>query len=529
MATSVAKLSVQLSASVGTYQKQMQRASQSTQRVGESMQQLAKRAALMSAAAATAAAATTAAMVRSGLQTVDALAKFSDRIGIATEALAGLQHAAKLTGVQVAQLEMGLQRMTRRIAEAAMGSGEAVKALQELGLDAQQLAMMSPDEQFRAIAEAMEQVSNQGDRVRLAMRLFDSEGVALVNTLRLGADGLREMEAEAARLGLTMSREQARAVEAANDSIARLKALATGLANQLAIALAPNITETANRLAGMAAQADSVANAARSIAKGIAVVQAVLHDLGRGVRMLWQMFRSLTAEILRDITRMVEVLLLAAKATADFVGLGSGVLDKLTIAATASREALEAIRLESQLAFGAIAREDGGVFDLAERFRAIDAAATSSTGAVESLQNQLQMPIDLSEIERAADALSELERFAERVYEQTRTPLEQFEKQMEKLREALEKGLIDDDTFRRAVEQAEERMRQAIGVDDLPEAEARRPGEFRQVRLSRMALQAAPGARRTLPQPVTSPRLDEISATLSQIAKRTLPAAVARG
>lgn len=529
MATSVAKLSVQLSASVGAYQKRMQQASRSTETVGQSMARVAKRASLMAAAAATAAAGTVAAMVRAGLQSTDALAKFADRIGIGTEALAGLRYAAGITGVDVRKLEMGLQRMTRRIAEAAMGSGEAVKALAELGLDAQKLAAMRPDEQFRAIAEAMRGVANQGDRVRLAMRLFDSEGVALVNTLRLGADGLREMEAEAARLGLTMSRDQAAAVEQANDAIGRLKALAAGLAAQLAVALAPNISETANRLANLAAQGDKVANTARSIAKTIAVVQAVLFDLWRGLQIIWRFLSQMLAELAEGIARIVNVVLKVLHALATVTGVGEQAMQDLVIASEALADAFGEVADENQAMARQLVEAEGGVFSLGERFRQIDALAEQSTDAVSDLQDQLAMPIDTEEIDKAAAALRELEQFAKRVYEQTRTPLEQFEAQMEKLREALEKGLIDEDTFRRAVEQAEERMQQALGRDDTPEAEAARPGEFRQVRLSRLALQSAPGTRRSLPQPVTSPKIDTIADLLGQLVKRSMPAAVARG
>ena len=50
---------------------------------------------------------------------IDEQAKFADKIGISTDELAGLQHAGELTGASVNTLNLGLQRMTRRVAEAA--------------------------------------------------------------------------------------------------------------------------------------------------------------------------------------------------------------------------------------------------------------------------------------------------------------------------------------------------------------------------------------------------------------------------
>ena len=163
-------------------------------------------------------------VINKSREAIDQQAKFADRIGISTEALGGLTHAANLTGVSQQNLQLGLQRMTRRVAEAAQGTGEAKNALAELGLEADQLAKLPVDEQFAEIAEAMADVENQGDRVRLAMRLFDSEGVALVNTLRLGKDGLRDAQIEAEKYGIALSGLDAQKVQDANDEITRAKA-----------------------------------------------------------------------------------------------------------------------------------------------------------------------------------------------------------------------------------------------------------------------------------------------------------------
>ena len=57
---------------------------------------------------------------------VDALAKTADKLGLTTEELASLRHAASITaGVTSQTLDMALQRMTRRLSEAASGTGEA--------------------------------------------------------------------------------------------------------------------------------------------------------------------------------------------------------------------------------------------------------------------------------------------------------------------------------------------------------------------------------------------------------------------
>jgi len=201
----------------------------------------------LAASLSTATAALTASVV-SATRSIDQLAKTSDKLGISTEKLQLLRHAADLTGVATQQLDTGLQRMTRRVAEAAQGTGEAVNALRELRLDAQELVRLSPDQIFQRIGEAMGDVSNQSDRVRLAMKLFDSEGVGLVNTLKLTREQLDGMQKDLDRFGVTVSREGAARIEAMNDQFTVLGGSFTGLANQIAVGLAPALQVLARDL-----------------------------------------------------------------------------------------------------------------------------------------------------------------------------------------------------------------------------------------------------------------------------------------
>jgi len=181
------------------------------------------------------------ALLRQASISADELAKTSDKLGTTTEGLAGMRYAAKLTGVQTSKLEMALQRMTRRVSEAAAGSGEAKDAIKELGLDAKALNTLSPDMMFREIAKAMQNVGSQGDKVRLAFKLFDSEGVDLVNTLALGNKELERLTAEAKKLGTGISRIDAAKVEMMNDSFTRLREAVSGVALQLLTKMTPYI------------------------------------------------------------------------------------------------------------------------------------------------------------------------------------------------------------------------------------------------------------------------------------------------
>src|SRR5690606_8170276 len=72
--------------------------------------------------------------VNTQLRSADQMLKLTQRIGGTTESLSELQYVASQANIEFNTLTMGLQRMTRRVAEAARGTGEARGALRELGL-----------------------------------------------------------------------------------------------------------------------------------------------------------------------------------------------------------------------------------------------------------------------------------------------------------------------------------------------------------------------------------------------------------
>lgn len=187
-------------------------------------------------------------MVKSSIDATDALAKTASKIGTTTEALSALRYAANLSGVETNTLDMAMQRFTRRLSEAVKGTGEAKGALQELELNARDLARLPLDQRMAVLADAFGNVSSETDKLRLAFKLFDSEGVALVNMLNNGSDGLQDMFDDAEALGLIMRSNAAKGVEQASDSLYRIGRVALGVRDTFVAAIAPAIKLISDRL-----------------------------------------------------------------------------------------------------------------------------------------------------------------------------------------------------------------------------------------------------------------------------------------
>jgi hypothetical protein len=69
------------------------------------------------------------------------------------------------------------------------------------------------------VADAFARIEDPAERVRLAFKLFDSEGVALVNLLRGGSDVLDEMRERARDLGIVLDEALVRDAERARTEL----------------------------------------------------------------------------------------------------------------------------------------------------------------------------------------------------------------------------------------------------------------------------------------------------------------------
>lgn len=253
-------------------------------KLGSKFGGLGKKVGLMGAAAGLALAALTVKTMKA----TDALGKTADKLGVMPAKLQAIQRAAQLTGVGVDTANMALQRMVRRVQEAAMGTGEAKGALADLGLEAKELAKLSADEQFKRIADAMGNVSESGEKVRLAMKLFDSEGVALVNTLALGSKGLEEIEDDMDALGISMTRFNISKIEQANDAFLKASQNSQSFAQSFAVALAPAITAVSEKFTEFAKQTGGFDAIALRMVDGVMTAIGILMNGFHGLKIAFQ-------------------------------------------------------------------------------------------------------------------------------------------------------------------------------------------------------------------------------------------------
>jgi hypothetical protein len=226
------------------------RLSQEMEAANRRLAAFSRRVRVASAAAVAAATAAGVAMIRSGLQTVDAQAKLAASLETTVASIQVLERAGDLAGVSMGQIEQATLQLTRRLSQAAAGTGPAADALDRLGVSAAELQALPLDRRIALIQERLAAFVPEAERAAVASQLF-GDRAALVFT-RIDTATLRQATEDVLAFGVVVSDQDADQIEHTNDAISRLGLIWRGLSNQLAVAAAPALETVAEAMAAVA-------------------------------------------------------------------------------------------------------------------------------------------------------------------------------------------------------------------------------------------------------------------------------------
>ena len=338
------------------------------------------------AAGAAAAVVVGAAMVKSQLQTLDALAKTSDALKIQQERLQALQHVATLTGTSAAQLGVNLERMQRRIGEVARKGGLAGKALEEIGISAKDMINLSADEQLVQISQAMGGMENASLRASIAMDLFGRDGVRMLKMLeQLKADGLQGTVEELESLGVALSRVDTAKVEQANDAMFKSQQVVEGIVNKVAVKVSPILEAMSKGFIDSAKEAGGFGESVDSAFKTSIKVIGVFADGLHGVSVIFSGLKVAAFAIAKVVNEAFRIM---AKGVEGFVNLGVAGINKL----------IDAVNVIPGVAIPAIKEFSSAAAVMMQQFS--DQASENLTGSIEDLHNKMMEPLPSSVLDQ---------------------------------------------------------------------------------------------------------------------------------
>jgi|DEB0MinimDraft_6_1074348.scaffolds.fasta_scaffold09398_2 hypothetical protein len=189
------------------------------------------------AAAAVTAAAGGVAIAMNKVADIVSESNLGKKIRINTERFQELSFAAKTVGIDSEGLADAIKDLSVKITDTAKYGGALTDALDGIGLEAKDLAQLSPEEQFLAFADAIKDANAAAgdfaaDEVNDAM-------YQMLPLLRQGSEGMEELAMKARRLGVVISSDEMKGFEQLNQTYIEVKASMAGVVNAMLVGLQP--------------------------------------------------------------------------------------------------------------------------------------------------------------------------------------------------------------------------------------------------------------------------------------------------
>jgi hypothetical protein len=180
----------------------------------------------------------------------DDLAKTSQKTGIGVKELQRLRYSAELGGASAQDLSTGLKTFGKAIDEASQGTKEYQEAFDRIAISTKNAdgSLKNTDALMMEVADRFASMEDGAQKAAIAQQLFGKGGLAMIPMLNQGSKALKEqgdwLEANATLL----TDDQAKAGEAFNDQLLRLRKSISNLTVPIATKLIPAITEIAVRM-----------------------------------------------------------------------------------------------------------------------------------------------------------------------------------------------------------------------------------------------------------------------------------------
>ena len=254
-------------------EKSFRRLSHEMEAANQRVAEFYRRVKIAAAVAAAAVAAGAVAMIRSSLEVVDAQAKLAQSLDTTVASIQVLTRAGELAGVSFSGIEQATKDLTRRLSQAAAGTGPAVAALERLNLSAAELLALPLDERVGKINQAILDFVPAAERAAVAGQLFGEEGSIAIS--RIDTDTLRQATKDLRDFGVVVSEQDADQIERTNDAISRLGLVWRGLANQITVRAAPALQAVADALASVSTTTGPLGRALKLLFDNIGRLAAI--------------------------------------------------------------------------------------------------------------------------------------------------------------------------------------------------------------------------------------------------------------
>jgi len=150
--------------------------------------------------------------IKQGFEETARIGRDALKLGISAEDMSRFQHAANATGTEIGALNTAMDHLSRTVGEVTSGekgADKAAAAFAKLGINAKELAALSPAETFKRVAEAASHLGSAYDRANVMQEILGRSGRELAPLF----EDLNGLMRESDEIGFTRTAEDIRRVE----------------------------------------------------------------------------------------------------------------------------------------------------------------------------------------------------------------------------------------------------------------------------------------------------------------------------
>ena len=220
-----------------------------TSGLGSALSVAAKGIAAMGAAAASAASAV-GAMVTKAAYNADDINTMAKQYSMSVEDIQKFQYATEQIDVPLETLTGSMQKLTKNMATASKGTGDAYEAFKALGVEItnQDGTLRDRNEVFNEAINALANIENETQRDAYAMQIFGKSAADLNPLILGGADALKTLGDQAESAGLILEQDQLDTLNLLSDAIDTFKATLAGTGNLLSTEFAAPMADALNQI-----------------------------------------------------------------------------------------------------------------------------------------------------------------------------------------------------------------------------------------------------------------------------------------
>lgn len=214
-------------------------------------------------------------------KSADDINTLAKQTGLSTEEIQKFKYASDIIDVSLDTLTGSMAKLTKNMATASKGSGDAYEAFKTLGVEFQNTdgILRNNQDVFNDVINKLGQMENETQRDALAMQIFGKSAQDLNPLILGGAESLEELGKQAEEAGLILSQEALDSANEFNDSIDILKATATGafagIGSEIATNLVPVMKKVEELVKWVLDNKDTIAVALAMISAGILAFNCV--------------------------------------------------------------------------------------------------------------------------------------------------------------------------------------------------------------------------------------------------------------